>query len=185
MNVMSCDSWPDRGRAWVAASTHPHKEPTAIANLMRQGFEAYCPMVRKRRRHARKVSDVLRPLFPGYVFVAVDPAQHRWRPILSTIGIRTLVRFGDRLGVLPPRFVDSLRSYETDGAVSICFPATSYVEGDRVRLCDGPFEGVIATVLAVEEHARLEILMHLLNRAVRVRVPANSVAPAEASARLH
>ena len=62
-----------------------------------------------------KFVNVLRPLFPGYVFVAVDPAQHRWRPILSTIGIRTLVRFGDRLGVLPPRFVESLRSYETDG----------------------------------------------------------------------
>jgi transcription elongation factor/antiterminator RfaH len=178
---MSCngDEW---GQSWVAAGTHPHKEPTAIANLMRQGFEAYCPMVRKRWRHARKVREVLRPLFPGYVFIAVDPVQHRWRPILSTTGVRTLIRFGDRLGVLPPRFVESLRSRESDGAVSFCYPPSSYAPGDKVRLCDGPFEGVIATVLAVEEHARLQILMHLLSRGVRVKVPANAVAPADASA---
>lgn len=178
---MSCNGGDEWGQTWVAAGTHPHKEPTAITNLVRQGFEAYCPMIRKRWRHARKVREVLRPLFPGYVFIAIDQTQQRWRPILSTVGIRTLVRFGDTLGVLPHRFVESLRSYENDGAVSICYPPSSYAPGDRVRLCDGPFEGVIATVLSVEEHARLQILMHLLNRGVRVRVSANSVAPADAS----
>src|SRR5262245_66555606 len=77
--------------------------------------------------------------------------------------------------------LESLRSYEVEGAVSLCYPASRFAPGDRVRLCDGPFEGLIATVLAVEEHARLQILMHLLNRGVRVRVPTNSVAPANAS----
>ena len=178
---MSCNRGDEGGQSWVAASTHPHKEPTAISNLLRQGFETYCPMVRRRWRHARKVQEVLRPLFPGYVFVAVDPSQHRWRPILSTIGVRTLVRFGDSLGLLPHGFVESLRSYEVEGAVSLCYPPSSFAPGDRVRLCDGPFEGLIATVLAVEEHARLQILMHLLNWGVKVRVPKNLVAPADAS----
>jgi transcriptional antiterminator RfaH len=179
---MSCNTGEKGGRSWVAASTHPHKESTAISNLMRQGFEAYCPMVHKRWRHSRRVRDVLRPLFPGYVFIAIVPEQQRWRPILSTTGIRTLVRFGDSLGVLPHRFVETLRSYENEGAVSIAHSASSYAPGDRVRLRDGPFEGVIATVLSVEEHARLQILMHLLNRGVKARVPAHSVAPADACA---
>ena len=126
---MSCNTGDEGGQSWVAASTHPHKEPTAISNLLRQGFEAYCPMVRRRWRHARKVQEVLRPLFPGYVFVAVDPSQHRWRPILSTVGVRTLVRFGDSLGLLPHGFVESLRSYEVEGAVSLLLSA--------VELCAG------------------------------------------------
>jgi transcriptional antiterminator RfaH len=179
---MSCNTGEKGGQTWVAASTHPHKESTAISNLMRQGYEAYCPMVRKRWRHARKVREVLRPLFPGYVFIAIVPARQRWRPILSTTGIRTLVRFGDSLGVLPHRFVETLRSCECEGAVSIIHSVSGYAPGDRVRLCDGPFEGVIATVLSVEEHARLQILMHLLNRGVRVRVPAGLVAPVDACA---
>src|SRR5262245_54464075 len=119
---MSHNRGDDGGRCWVAAGTHPYKEPTAIRHLLRQGFEAYCPMVRRRWRHARKVREVLRPLFPGYVFVCVDPSQHHWRPILSTVGVRTLVRFGESLGLLPHRFVESLRSYEVEGAVSLCYP---------------------------------------------------------------
>jgi transcriptional antiterminator RfaH len=178
---MSCDGGDEWGQTWVAAGTHAHKESTAITNLLRQGFEAYCPMIRKRRHHARRVREVLRPLFPGYVFIAIDPTQHRWRPILSTVGIRTLIRFGDSLGVLPHRFVEDLRSYEKEGALPVCYSPSSYTPGDRVRLCEWPFEGVIAIVLSVEEHARLQILLHLLNRDVRVRIPANSVAPADAS----
>jgi transcriptional antiterminator RfaH len=169
------------GQSWVAASTHPHKESTAISNLLRQGFEAYCPLVRRRQRHARKVQQVLRPLFPGYVFVSVDPTQQHWRPILSTIGIRTLVRFGDSLGLLPARFVETLRSHEIEGAVSLGCSSLSYAPGDKVRLCEGPFEGLIATVLGVEDHKRLRILMQLLNRGVTVRVAAHSVAPVDAS----
>lgn len=178
---MRCDRGDEGGQSWVAASTHPHKESTAISHLLRQGFDAYCPLVRRRRRHARKVQEVLRPLFPGYVFVAVDPKQQHWRPILSTIGIRTLVRFGNSLGLLPSRFVESLRSHEIEGAVSLSSRSLSYAPGDQVRLCDGPFEGLIATVLAVEDRTRLQVLMHLLNQGVRVKVPANLVAPAEAA----
>jgi transcriptional antiterminator RfaH len=177
---MRCDRGDEGGQSWVAASTHPHKESTAISNLLRQGFEAYCPLVRRRWRHARKVQEVLRPLFPGYIFVAVDPGRQRWRPILSTVGIRTLVRFGDSLGLLPARFVERLRSHEVEGAVSLCCPSSSYAPGDRVRLCEGPFEGLIATVLNVEEPARLQILMRLLNRGVRVRVASNSVVGVDA-----
>jgi transcriptional antiterminator RfaH len=178
---MRCDRGNDGGQSWVAAGTHSHKQSTAIRNLLGQGFEAYCPLVRRRWRHARKVQEVLRPLFPGYVFVAINPTKQRWRPILSTVGIRTLVRFGDSFGMLPSRFVESLRSHEIEGAVSLYSQPSSYEPGDQVRLCDGPFEGLIATVLAVEDHARLQILMHLLNRGVRVRVPTNTVAPAVAS----
>src|SRR5262245_64930324 len=42
--------------------------------------------------------------------------------------------------------LESLRSYEVEGAVSLCYPASRFAPGDRVRLCDGPFEGLIATV---------------------------------------
>src|SRR5258706_199461 len=77
--------------SWAVVNTQPHRERTALENLARQDFHAYCPMVRKRIRHARRAQDALRPLFPGYVFVRVDPDLRRWRPILSTIGVRTVV----------------------------------------------------------------------------------------------
>jgi transcriptional antiterminator RfaH len=51
----------------------PHREHVAIENLTRQKFVVYCPMELKRIRHARRTQDVVRPLFPGYIFAEVLP----------------------------------------------------------------------------------------------------------------
>ncbi|MBY0558653.1 transcription termination/antitermination NusG family protein [Hyphomicrobium sp.] len=76
---------------WIAVSTHPNRERTAAFNLRNQGYDVYVPVIRKQIRHARRVSDVLRPLFPGYLFVCLASTQSRWRPILSTVGVRSVV----------------------------------------------------------------------------------------------
>lgn len=163
---------------WVAASTHAHKEPLAITNLERQGFHAYCPMVKRRVRHARKLREVLRPLFPGYVFIRIDLNRDQWRPIMSTIGVRNLIRFGDRLGVLPAAFVESLLARESDGAITLLPAKTEYRPGEKVRLREGPFEGLVATVLTASDCDRLLLLMDLLKRSVRVKVSIEDVIPA-------
>ena len=175
MNVM--DDMPLSGR-WVAATTHQFKELVAVANLERQGLHAYCPMVRRKVRHARKLQEVLRPLFPGYVFISIAADRERWRPILSTIGVRALVRFGDQLGVLPASFIEGLRAREEDGAVPMPRFRDSYAVGEKLRFREGPFDGLIATVLNCEEKDRLLVLLSLLRQSVRVRVPIDNVVPA-------
>ncbi|MEC9369124.1 MAG: transcription termination/antitermination NusG family protein [Pseudomonadota bacterium] len=166
------------GGRWVAATTHQFKELVAVANLEKQGLRAYCPMVRRKVRHARKLQEVLRPLFPGYVFIRIATDREQWRPILSTIGIRALVRFGDRLGFMPAGFVEGLRHREEDGAVPMPCYRNSYSVGEKLRFREGPFEGLIATVLNCEEKDRLLVLLNLLRQGVRVRVPIETVVPA-------
>lgn len=163
---------------WIAASTHAHKEPMAITNLERQGFNAYCPMIKRRVRHARKLSEVLRPLFPGYVFIRLDLDRDQWRPIMSTFGVRNLIRFGDRLGALPSAFVETLLAREQDGAVTLPPAKAAYAPGEQVRLREGPFEGLVATVLTASDCDRLLVLMDLLKRSVRVKVAIEDVIPA-------
>jgi len=82
---------------WIAVNTHANAESLAVANLRRQRYECYCPTYPAQRRHARKVENVRRPLFPGYVFVDVDSRDGIWRPIMSTVGVRAVVKFGDIL----------------------------------------------------------------------------------------
>jgi transcription elongation factor/antiterminator RfaH len=162
--------------SWIAASTHVCRERVAIVNLERQGFSTYCPMLRKRIRHARRQRDVLRPMFPGYVFICLEFERIAWRPILSTAGVRTLIRFGDRLGTLPAQFIEALRAHEHDGAVSLP-PSKKLTPGERVRITTGPLEGLIATVIRADDPKRLLVLMELLSRSVRVVVPTHAVAP--------
>ncbi len=158
---------------WIVVNTHPHKEATAIANLRNQGFETYCPMVRRRVRHARKTREVLRPLFPGYLFVAGGDESFRLRPVPSTFGVRAVVRVGDEPARLDGRFIAALRARERDGVISL--PASPFEVGQSIRITDGPFDGTVATIIALDEKDRLVVLMDILSRPVRVHLDARQV----------
>ena len=141
---------------WAAVNTHPHQEQLAADNLRRQRFPTYCPVVWRRRSHARKVDEVRRPLFPGYLFVQVEPEKTGWRPILSTYGVRTLVRCGNQPGLVDARFIHALRAREIDGA--IVRPQAPYRIGQKVRVTGGAFDGIAATVVSLDEDAPAEAL---------------------------
>ena len=110
-------SFSVQGSNWIVLTTHPHREDFAIENLVRQDYEAYCPMIVKRIKHARRVYDANRPLFPGYIFVERPVQRHLWRPLLSTFGVRSVVCHGETPSLLPAGFVESLRAREIDGAI--------------------------------------------------------------------
>ena len=82
----------DQTLNWIVLTTHPHREDFAIENLVRQDYEAYCPMIVKRIKHARRTYDAKRPLFSGYVFVERPAQCDLWRPLLGTFGVRFLLR---------------------------------------------------------------------------------------------
>ena len=164
-----------RPGAWVVVNTQPLREQVALEHLERRGFRAYCPMISKRVTHARRTRDVLRPLFPSYLFVEVDLEQRRWRPILSTHGVRTLVRCGDQPSPVDDRFIQCLKAREVDGAV--VRPANPYRIGQAVRLSGGAFDSLVATIVEMDEKDRLVVLMDLLSRPVKVKVEARWVTP--------
>lgn len=161
-------------QSWVVINTHAHRERFALDNLERQNFRTYCPMLQATVRHARKTREVLRPMFPGYVFAGVDPASPRWRPLLSTLGVRSVVRSGDRLSYLSLGFIDALRARELNGA--IVRPASPYRIGQSVKIVRGAFDGLVATIIEMDERDRLVVLMDLLNRPVKVKVDVGAVA---------
>ena len=161
--------------AWAVVNTQPHRERFALENLLRQEFRAYCPMIRRQRRHGRQVTDVLRPLFPGYLFVQVSPNTQRWRPMLSTFGVRSLVRCGDRLSLVENSLVQSLKAREIDGVIAK--PASPYCVGQQVRIAGGAFDGLVATIIDMNERDRIIVFMDLLKRSVKVTVGEHQLSP--------
>ena len=158
---------------WIVINTHAHRERIALENLQRQAFETYCPMIRKRHAHARRVTTVLRPLFANYVFARIG--TRRWHPILSTCGVRTVVQTGNGPGFIDNRFIESLKAREVDGA--IVRPANSYRIGQQVHVSTGSFDKIVATIIEMGEKDRLVVLMDLMNRGVKVKVASEFVSP--------
>ena len=82
---------------WCATQTHKNAEDLSVQHLVRQGFKVLLPKYLKRRKHARKIDWVPRPLFPRYLFVELvsermgevqglrDRGKHRLRSVLLTL----------------------------------------------------------------------------------------------------
>src|SRR5204863_7224748 len=127
------------------------------------------------RNHARRKDLVERPLFPRYLFVALDIARDRWRAIQSTFGVSNLVLVGDRPMPLAREVVETIRLREDkDGFVRLGLPA-GVSTGSNIRLLDGMFADHVAVLDRIADDYRVAVLLKLLGRDVRVLVSASSV----------
>jgi transcriptional antiterminator RfaH len=161
---------------WIVVNTNPHRERLVLEHLQRQALNAYCPMMRKHRSHARRVESVLRPLFPGYLFVQANADLKQWRPLLTTHGVRAVVRTGADLAFIDEAFIAGLKLREVDGAV--VRPPSPYRVGQEVRIAGGPFDGVITTILDLDEKDRLLVLLDVMHRSIKIRLSGEMVMPA-------
>jgi transcriptional antiterminator RfaH len=163
---------------WYVVQTHINGEAKAASNLARQGFGVYFPRYLKRRSHARRVDMVPRPLFPRYLFVAIDLATQRWRSIQSTIGVSHLVSLGDGPASINDGVIGSLKQREDEGGFIKLDRRIRFSPGDKVRVLDGAFVDSLAWVEETNDRERVAILLDFLGRKVRVLVGADLIAAA-------
>ena len=163
---------------WYVVQTHVHAENKAAAHLVRQGYNVYLPRYSKRRRHARRVDNVLAPLFPRYLFVGFDLESARWRSIQSTQGVSHLICHGNEPALLPQSVINELRTREDASGVIRLDLRPLYAPGDKVRVVDGVFGESFGLFEGMADRDRVAILLDLLGRKVRVVLDRDSVAAA-------
>ncbi len=162
---------------WYVVQTQPNAERKAVTHLERQGFATYLPRYLKRRRHARKVEMVSTPLFPRYLFVAIDLSAQRWRSIFSTIGVSRLVCTGDTPLPVAQEVIAALKQRE-DSVGFIKLEQRIMQRGEKVRVLDGVFSDCFGLYEGMPDRDRVAILLDLLGRKVRVLVDVESIVAA-------
>jgi transcriptional antiterminator RfaH len=168
---------PDAAR-WYVVQTHVHAETKAVLHLDRQGYATYLPRYLKRRRHARRIDNVMAPLFPRYLFVSVDTAAQRWRAIQSTVGVSRLVCNGDEPARVADGVVASLKVREgADGAIQLKL-RPRFAPGAQIRIVDGVFASCLGLYEGMSDRDRVAVLLDLLGRKVRVLVDDFSIVAA-------
>lgn len=163
------------GQQWYVVQTHPHAEGKAVVHLRRQGFEVYLPRYAKRRRHARRVEVMASPLFPRYLFVAIDLMHQRWRVIRSTVGVANLVCSGDEPAPIAGDVISRLKRREdSKGCVQLDL-APRFSAGDVVRVVDGAFSDCLGLFESMSDDERVMVLLDLLGRKVRVTMSMDTI----------
>jgi transcriptional antiterminator RfaH len=161
---------------WYVAYTQPGGEDKAMFNLRRQNFEAYLPKISTTRRHARRVEQVRRPLFPRYLFVRMDLSAERWRAIHSTIGVTHLICNGDTPVPMPEMVIEEIQARESKDGVVKLFDAARFHAGDAVRVTDGPLLDRTGFFESMGSESRVVILLNILGRELKVGLPEEFVA---------
>lgn len=165
--------------AWYVAQTQVQSEAKACANLVQQGFEVYLPRYLRTVRHARRVNVVRAPLFPNYIFIRIDMETQRWRAINSTVGIKRLVGHEGTPARIAANVVEELKKHEqADGFLSVVSPAVRFKAGDAVRILRGAFDSCRGIFQARTDNERVEILLEMLGRKVRVVTDVQLIEPA-------
>jgi transcriptional antiterminator RfaH len=163
---------------WYVVQTHPYAETKACTHLLRQGYGVYLPRYLRRRRHARRIETVAAPLFPRYLFVAIDMTVQQWRCIHSTFGVTRLVCNGDEPAAVPEGVVDDLQRHQDEqGFVRLSLPPR-FATGDKIRVVDGVFTACMGLFDKMTDGERVAVLLDLLGRKVRVVLDGESIAAA-------
>jgi transcriptional antiterminator RfaH len=163
---------------WYVVQTQVNGEAKAAQHLLRQGYDIYLPRYLKRRRHARKTDLTAKPLFPRYMFVAIDIATQRWRSIQSTFGVSRLVSNGDDPAMVPEGVVHALKAREDEKGFIRLDVKPTFAPGDKVRVLAGAFMDSAGLFAGLADHDRVSILLDMLGRKVRVLLDADMVAAA-------
>jgi len=160
---------------WCAAHTHARDEDKAAFHLRRQGYEVFLPKHLKRRKHARRVDWVPAPMFPRYLFVALDPNAGQWWSIRSTVGVSSLICFDGRPAKVPTEIIDEIRSRQDEKGLVKTHAGCGFKPGARVKIIDGPLNDLEGLFESPTDKDRVTILLNLMGRDVRVRVPLETV----------
>ena len=160
---------------WYVVHTRPQTEQQAVEQLRRQGFDVYLPCCRKLRRHARRREVVHAPLFPRYLFVAIDLDIQRWRSINGTLGVSHLICQGDRPAPVPEGVVERLRAREDGGGMVSLADIALFDRGAQLRVLDGTFVGKTGFYDRMTAEERVVLLLEILGRKVEVSIPIHAV----------
>jgi transcription elongation factor/antiterminator RfaH len=160
-----------QARQWYAIYSKPRKEDFAQFHLQRKGLEVFFP--RLLLPHPLPKRGQVVPLFPNYLFVRLQLPDEYYYALWSP-GVKSLVSFNGTPAPLDDEIVTFLRQRAT--AEGLLAGRSNLTVGQEVRISGGPLDGLAGIIQdPPDAKGRVNVLMKLLSRQVKVEVPVRFV----------
>ena len=161
---------------WCVVYTNVNKETIAEKNLIGQNFITYMPKYKKIISHARKISTVIKPLFPRYLFVNVDLVAQRWPIINSTYGVNVIISMEGKPVIISEDIINKIKLCEKPDENINVVPYSIMTKGDEVNILEGVFSGKKGIFNGLTDDNRVKVLFNLLGKEVTLSVSRISLA---------
>jgi transcriptional antiterminator RfaH len=159
---------------WYVIRTESRAEYLAANELENEGFRVFFPRVRS--PHPRGGHDDI-PLFPGYLFLNIDPDLDAWPTFRQFPRVLGWVRFGGETPWLPFNVIEELRQRlaEIDGDGGLW---RRYEPGEKVLVAVGSIESNAEVVEGSKSpEGRVKVIMEFMGRIVPALVPWSDLRP--------
>ncbi|MFP4226877.1 MAG: transcription termination/antitermination NusG family protein [Desulfobacterales bacterium] len=164
-------SQTDNTKPWRVAHTKSRREKALANYLAEAGIGYYLPMYQRRQPGGKRVRYSLMPLFSGYLFFQGDTFDRHYA--LRSNQIARVIEVRD-----PDRLVHELRNIRTVLVNELpVYPYNYIVEGDRVRVKNGPLKDVEGVIERKAKNYRLVILVEAISQSIVVNIDADMVEP--------
>jgi len=161
----------DDPRSWFAVYTKSRHEKKVNWSLGEKNVETFLPLKETLVRWKDRVKRIFVPLFPGYLFVRIDPFDRLG--VLTTKGVVCILGSKGEPVPVPLCEIEATKKLLGSGLKFKPFPFE--FEGKEVVITNGPLEGAKGRVLHTKGVCNLILSVNLIRRSVSVEIDVNDV----------
>lgn len=175
--VIISDTENAKGRWYVVHVYSGHERKVAEAlrqraqtlHLTDKILQALIPTQEKIQIRRGQRKTVNEKIFPGYMLVKMEMTDDAWLAVRTTEGVTGFVGMSSRPTPLPKAEVDAILKY-TQQTGEAQYKA-DFVEGEAVKVTDGPFNDFLGTVSAIDEDkGKVTVLLNIFGRETPVEL---------------
>lgn len=156
---------------WFVAHTKPRREKKLVQYCQRQAISATLPTYNSAHKYRGKTVVFQKPLFPGYVFLQLEPRQKD--SVRQNDHVANLLEVFDQ-ETFCRQLEDILLALETDLEVRL---APAIGEGMRVCIKSGPLQGLEGWVEHRYGTTTVLLRLNFINQAAAVKIDADQLIP--------
>jgi transcription antitermination factor NusG len=158
-------------KAWFALYTKSRSEFKAAEQLQAIGIQYYLPVVAKWKKWSDRKKKIIEPILKGYIFILADERERKLSLEPSSV-VRCVFDNG-RPAKIPEWQIENLKkmlSKESDFLIQ-----DGLIPGVKVKIREGPFEGIIGVVHESDNGKTIAVSIDLLRRSVIAHLPKESI----------
>ena len=161
---------------WYATYTLSKHEQKVNDRLGRKKIETFLPLIERWSRRKDRRKKIYLPLFPGYLFVHTEMDPLTYLEILKTDSVVRLLCHDGKPASIPDEQIHVIKILIRNRMAVT--PCTYLREGMRVRVVNGPLNGVEGIFIKTKPNKhRLVLSLDLLQESVCVEIDELDVEP--------
>jgi len=164
----------DQNYRWYPVYTRSRAEKKAYEELNRKAISAYLPLKKTVKQWSDRKKIVEEPLIKSYLFAYISAKEYA--EVLMTNGIARFIYFSGQIASIPDQQINDLKLLlATDADLEVI--DYDIKPGERVLIKAGPFKGIIAELVSVQNKQRIVLRLQNMGYSININTSVAFVEP--------